>query len=344
MVQNPALATVSSEQLNQILGVDIAVADIAKIQAQIQLLTIVPDTSFWQSDRSLPGIYIILAGKVRLFDREGEQVATLTEGHSFGESTLFVDADSSYYTAKAVLLVGGTEISIGFIPRTEILSWWGRYPQIQSHLSQRAQHLEAILDRKIEPSALQMRQRGIQAQPSTVNPVRDNLVTAAAATPPAPATAKKTNAAADKLKEAYFPTPRVRMGQWWKQVTHNYPFYAQHSSSDCGAACLVMIGRYWDKEFNINRLRELANVGRNGASLKGLTNAAESLGFNSRPVKASLDRLANQRLPIIAHWEVYHCWRSGSWTTEDDPCRVFARMDGLLSAARTHFIIKESRG
>ncbi len=302
MVQNSALGTISGEQLIQTLGADIVSADIANIRAQMQLLTIAPGNSFWQSNDNQPGIYIILAGKVRLFDNQGERVATLTVGKSFGASTLFPDAEFSSYTAKAALVVGGAEILVGFISRDFIHSWWSKYPSIQNHLSQQAQYLDGILTGKIEPSALQVRQRGIHSSPAVrqIHPI--------AAKPPAEAPPEpvKNEATPNRLKEAYFPTPSQKMGQWWKKVRHNYPFYEQQSSSDCGAACLVMVGKYWGKEFNINRLRELAAVSRDGASLNRLTTTAESLGFNSRPVKASLDRLASQPLPIIAHWEGNH--------------------------------------
>lgn len=105
---------------------------------------------------------------------------------------------------------------------------------------------------------------------------------------------------------AYFPSPKVQMGHWWGRITHHYPFYAQHSMSDCGAACLVMIGRYWGKHFSVNRLRDMTNVGRSGASLQAIATAAESLGLATRPVKATLDKFAEQSLPAIAHWEGNH--------------------------------------
>jgi ATP-binding cassette subfamily B protein len=35
-----------------------------------------------------------------------------------------------------------------------------------------------------------------------------------------------------------------------------------------------MIARYWGKRISVNRLREMANVNRDGASLKGLITAA----------------------------------------------------------------------
>jgi HlyB family type I secretion system ABC transporter len=300
MVDNPPLDTISGERLIEILGVDIPTVDITKIRSKTQVLTISPGTSFWQSDKSQPGIYIILAGKVRLFSRQNERVATLTVGKSFGASTFFPDAQWSYYSAKAALVVGGVEILVGFIPKEYLESWFANYPDIQQHLSQRAQYLDAILNGKIEPSALHVRQRGFQTAPAAR--IQLDSIAAPAVSPAVEVDAAEVN----RFKQGYFPTPNVKMGQWWKKVTHNYPFYEQHSATDCSAACLVMVGRYWGKEFNINRLRELAAVSRDGASLKRLASAAEYLGFNTRPVKASLDRLAGQSLPVIAHWEGNH--------------------------------------
>ncbi|AKG20242.1 peptidase domain-containing ABC transporter [Calothrix sp. 336/3] len=109
-----------------------------------------------------------------------------------------------------------------------------------------------------------------------------------------------------KQRGTYFPSPQIKARHLWAQLTKRYPFFEQQSASDCGVACLVMIGRYWGKSFSINRLRDLANVNRIGVSLRGLASAAESIGFASRPVKASLDKLAQQRLPAIAHWEGNH--------------------------------------
>ena len=67
-----------------------------------------------------------------------------------------------------------------------------------------------------------------------------------------------------------------------------------------------MIGRYWGKPLGLNYLRNLAGVGRSGASLKNLAAAAESLGFQARPVRASLSRIAEQKNPWIAHWQGDH--------------------------------------
>jgi HlyB family type I secretion system ABC transporter len=109
-----------------------------------------------------------------------------------------------------------------------------------------------------------------------------------------------------QISRAYFPSPTLKATHWWQRVTQRYPFFEQQSTADCGAACLVMLGRYWGKRFSVNRLREVARVDRNGATLRGLAAAAESIGFTTRPVKASLDKLGQQHLPAIAHWEGQH--------------------------------------
>ncbi|MEO1560659.1 MAG: cysteine peptidase family C39 domain-containing protein [Cyanobacteria bacterium J06632_19] len=110
----------------------------------------------------------------------------------------------------------------------------------------------------------------------------------------------------EKEKRVLFPSPKVKAKQFWQSFTKSYPFFAQQSGSDCGAACLVMIARHWGQHLSANRVREIANVNREGASLRSLAAAAESVGFASRPVKATLDKLAQQTLPAVAHWEGKH--------------------------------------
>jgi subfamily B ATP-binding cassette protein HlyB/CyaB len=97
-----------------------------------------------------------------------------------------------------------------------------------------------------------------------------------------------------------FPKPKKR--RWFGSGT---PFIQQQSSADCGATCLAMISEYWGKKFSLNYLRELAEIGRSGAALKTLAKAAEKMGFQARPVRASLTPLRNQN-PWIAHWQGNH--------------------------------------
>lgn len=132
----------------------------------------------------------------------------------------------------------------------------------------------------------------------TIEPIRQPV--------PPPFRSHQSDSRTRKISRAEFPTPTLRVRQWWNRVSQRYPFVQQQSISDCGAACLAMIGRYWGKQFSMNRLRNLSNVDRNGTSLRGLATAAESLGFSTRPVKADLDGLARQKLPAIVHWKSNH--------------------------------------
>jgi ATP-binding cassette subfamily B protein len=85
-----------------------------------------------------------------------------------------------------------------------------------------------------------------------------------------------------------------------------YPALMQLSETDCGAACLSMILRYYRKDVSINRLRDIANVSREGATLYSLAEAAEAVGFQARGIRASYDHLLKAETPAIAHWEGFH--------------------------------------
>ncbi len=85
----------------------------------------------------------------------------------------------------------------------------------------------------------------------------------------------------------YFPSPKIKAKHIWERLSKQYAFYAQQSGSDCGCAPLVMIARHSGKRLAVNRMRDIANVNRNGRSLRSLAAAAESIGFVRKPVKAS---------------------------------------------------------
>ena len=164
-----------------------------------------------------------------------------------------------------------------------------------------------ILDREHAQIARTYLPELTQTNTSVSSLARIETVPAAQATkttvlPPEPNLSK----ASKQKRQPYFPKPTQQVGHFWQRLIRRYPFYAQQSRSDCGAACLVMVGRYWGKQFSLNRLRDLARVSRSGSSLKGLVRAAETIGFNTRPVRATLKRLAQQPLPAIAHWEGNH--------------------------------------
>jgi ATP-binding cassette, subfamily B, bacterial HlyB/CyaB len=269
--------SLSSQQLSTTLGSPLSPEDLQHCLKQVKFLT--PKVGkFWQGTDVEAGIYIVLAGKVRLLDDTGELITTLEIGASFGEFTLFKEAGFASYSARA-----SVNLHLVFLPFETLSPLIAKYPQIYDYLQKQAQALNSLL-----------------VKSETTTPSSHLPISPSPQIPPATPKPEK------KVSKAYFPNPTQQVGHLWQRVTKRYPFFAQQSASDCGAACLVMVSRYWGKNFSINRIRDIANVDRNGASLRGLSVAAESIGFNTRPVKASLDQLAKQKLPAIIHWEGKH--------------------------------------
>lgn len=89
-------------------------------------------------------------------------------------------------------------------------------------------------------------------------------------------------------------------------TSFRFPFLKQHDQSDCGAACLGMICKYYKMPIGLNRLRDMANVSRHGTSMAALAEAAETLGFVTRGVRTGYEALMRTDLPAILHWEGNH--------------------------------------
>jgi ATP-binding cassette subfamily B protein len=92
----------------------------------------------------------------------------------------------------------------------------------------------------------------------------------------------------------------------WRRFFGVYPFVAQHDETDCAAACLAMITRYHGVPVGVARLRDLANVDHDGATLWSVAQAGEKLGFHSRGLQLSYQALAEISTPAIVHWEGFH--------------------------------------
>jgi ATP-binding cassette, subfamily B, bacterial HlyB/CyaB len=279
------------QQISAILGQTLSENDFHRCLEQIKSLN--PKIGkFWQSKDAEPGLYIVMSGKVRLLDELGELIATRSAGEFFGESTMFSEANFPPYEARA-----GANLSLEFLPSERLIPLMNRHSQIREHLQARAKGLQ-VLSTNGKPV-----QEGIsQLTIPSISSIQATTQTSQIDLPIQPLDTPKTT----KINQAYFPKPGQQIGHLWQRFVKRYPFFAQQSAADCGIACLVMISRYWGKQFSVNRLRDIANVDRNGTSLRGLSGAAESIGLSTRPIKASLDQLAKQSLPAIAHWEGKH--------------------------------------
>ncbi|MFH7028972.1 MAG: peptidase domain-containing ABC transporter [Heteroscytonema crispum UTEX LB 1556] len=384
------------EKLMYALGETFAERDLQSCLKAVEILDPPVAKQFWQSAEMSPGIYIILAGKVRLLDSSESLITTLSAGSSFGELTLFPEAGFTPYAARA-----STNLKLCYLSQEVLQSLMNTYANICDRIYRKAElwdllmlcrqnsqfpphtsQVEGMLKalslferhnlqigvstQLSQDSQLWLLHRGqlqhsqghtltagnIYGQPKTGSwqvkqaaiayILKKSDLSAALLNCPelaefvepqerAVATIERSRKSKSKTERLdttakvipfpqreqepkqkpkksrpFFPSPKVRAGHWWGRLTKQYPFYAQQSAADCGSACLVMIGNYWGKHFSVNRLRDMTNVNRSGASLRALASAAETLGFASRPVKATLDKLAEQSLPAIAHWEGKH--------------------------------------
>lgn len=86
-----------------------------------------------------------------------------------------------------------------------------------------------------------------------------------------------------------------------------FPFYQQFDAMDCGPTCLRMVAKYYGKHFTTEFLREKSYITREGVSLLGISDAAESVGMRSMGVKITFEQLRKEApLPCIVHWGQEH--------------------------------------
>ena len=86
-----------------------------------------------------------------------------------------------------------------------------------------------------------------------------------------------------------------------------FPFYKQLDAMDCGPSCLRMIAKHYGRNYSVQTLRERSHITREGVSLLGTSDAAESIGFRTMGVRLGIDQLAKESpLPCIAHWKQNH--------------------------------------
>lgn len=86
-----------------------------------------------------------------------------------------------------------------------------------------------------------------------------------------------------------------------------FPYFRQLDAMDCGPTCLRMVAKHYGRNVSLEYLRQKTEYGKQGASLLGLANAAEAIGFHTIGVKVSFEQLIKDApLPAILHWDQYH--------------------------------------
>lgn len=91
------------------------------------------------------------------------------------------------------------------------------------------------------------------------------------------------------------------------KLFNSLPFTFQHDTMDCGPACLAMISRYYGKKYSLQFLRENSFLTKDGVSLLGITNAAQTIGIEALAFRGTVrDLIEENSLPCILFWREYH--------------------------------------
>lgn len=86
-----------------------------------------------------------------------------------------------------------------------------------------------------------------------------------------------------------------------------FVLYHQMYAMDCGPACLKMIARYYGGYYSLEYLRSKCHMTRDGVSMLGLSEAAETIGMRTQGVKITWSQLCQSvRLPCIVYWNQSH--------------------------------------
>ncbi|MBK3518390.1 peptidase domain-containing ABC transporter [Carboxylicivirga marina] len=75
----------------------------------------------------------------------------------------------------------------------------------------------------------------------------------------------------------------------------------QYDASDCGAACLASVARYYKLRIPLWTIRQEAGTHKGGTSAYGLIKAAECLGFDVKGIEIDSSDLKDIPTPAIAH-------------------------------------------
>jgi HlyB family type I secretion system ABC transporter len=243
------------------------------------------------------GLYVVVTGKVRILDTASELQRSLQPGDVFLGEMLHQSAPDG---SPAQQFRAGLNLQLVHVQSALLRQLLKQHPAIEAKLSQHLQHNSLRPASRAQTSTQTASTQTAPTQTAWQHPA--TIATPSTYSPAAPRPLTASPAANNVL----FPKPTGSMRRMLQRLTHQYPYVQQQSAVDCGVTCLVMIGLYWGKRLDLNHLRNLANIDRRGATLKGLMMAAEAVGFTARPVKASLDQLAKQPLPAIVHWEGKH--------------------------------------
>lgn len=84
------------------------------------------------------------------------------------------------------------------------------------------------------------------------------------------------------------------------------PIVRQMSATDCGAAALAMVLKYYGKDVPLAEIRQALGIGRNGTTASALLLAGRLWGLRGRGVHAEVHDLSSVPPGTILYWEFCH--------------------------------------
>ncbi|MBF0598300.1 peptidase domain-containing ABC transporter [Faecalibacter sp. WQ 117] len=85
-------------------------------------------------------------------------------------------------------------------------------------------------------------------------------------------------------------------------------FIHQLDQMDCGPSCLSMISSFYGRKIDLSYLRSICSITREGVSIKGISTAANKIGFDTICAKISIENLYKNSdfFPSILYWNKNH--------------------------------------
>jgi len=86
-----------------------------------------------------------------------------------------------------------------------------------------------------------------------------------------------------------------------------FPFYRQLDQKDCGPTCLRMVSKFYGQSYGREVLRRKTFITKQGVTLAGIAEAAESIGFRSLGLRVKPEILFDKiPKPCIVPWRQKH--------------------------------------
>jgi len=83
-------------------------------------------------------------------------------------------------------------------------------------------------------------------------------------------------------------------------------FVRQSDASDCGAACLAAVLRFYCRYTTLREVVAICPAGRDGIRAARIVSAARTFGLKGRVLRVGPDQLTKIAIPAILHWEKHH--------------------------------------